>query len=268
VKLNVGGKRRTISCARQKSPLFLSGRFIIEPGDSTLGSEPESKIVLPEKAPGQVGTITRQGRDFHFLAAAGSAVAVNEKPAAGRVSLHVAASPEPSDRFAFGDFHAAIRPVGADFYSLLLDKQSVFARNFKGKTWFPIQPEYCVPAELVRSEHPITQSVRDTSGSTRTLHSPGDLVFRIGGQNLRLEAFGEGDQLLIMFRDKTSMHETYPGGRFVEVAMPNGKLTTIDFNKAYNPYCAFNPDAMCPIPPERNRLPIRIAAGETYHAPR
>jgi hypothetical protein len=90
-----------------KSPLFLSGRFIIEPGDSTLGSDPVSKIVLPEKAPGRVGTITRRGGDFHLLVTAGITVAVNEKPAAGLVSLHVASPPEPSDRIAFGDFQAA-----------------------------------------------------------------------------------------------------------------------------------------------------------------
>lgn len=83
-------------------------------------------------------------------------------------------------------------------------------------------------------------------------------------QTLRLKAFVTGDQLFVMFRDQTSGKETYGGGRYINAKAPQEGKAVLDFNEAYNPYCAFSPYAACPIPPRRNHLPIRIVAGATY----
>ncbi len=227
-----------------KSPLLLVGRFKIEEGESTLGSRAASTIVFPEKAPERVGTIVRRGREISLVIPAGTTLAVNDKPASGSVQLRATESPAPADRVSLGDFRFSIRPVGQDFYMFLLDTRSKSLQEFKEETWFPIDPAYRVTAQLVPYEHPKTRAVADTSGSMRTYTAPGYLDFRIGGQEPRLEALNSGDELFVMFRDKTSGRETCGGGRFMDVAAPKEGQIILDFNKAYNPYCAFVPYAL------------------------
>ena len=93
---------------------------------------------------------------------------------------------------------------------------------------------------------------------------PGALVFDLDGQSYRLDAVletGEVD-LFIIFADRTNGTETYGAGRFLYAAPPANGRTVLDFNKAYNPPCAFTPFATCPLPPRQNRLPVRVTAGE------
>jgi uncharacterized protein (DUF1684 family) len=247
-----------------KSPLRLVGRFEVAEGVSTLGSDPASTIVFPERAPRQVGKLTRRGREFRFEPSAEVPITINGKPITGAADLHVAKSPEPSDRVGTGDFLFAVRPVGEDFYLLLQDSKSVLLREFKGSTWFPVDTAYRVEAQFSLYAQKETTMVPFTSGGSEPFIAAGDVVFQLGGQTLRLKTFESHGHLFVMFRDQTSGKETYGGGRFLEAPMPKDGKTTLDFNKAYNPYCAFNPYAVCPVPPRENRLPVRIAAGETY----
>jgi uncharacterized protein (DUF1684 family) len=247
-----------------KSPLRLVGRFAVSEGVTTLGSDPVSAIVFPERAPRQFGKLTRHGREFRFEPSAEVPVTINGKPITGVADLHVAKSPEPSDRVGTGDFLFGIRPVGEDFYLLLQDSKSAFLREFKGSTWFPVDTAYRVDAQFSPYAQKETTMVPFTSGGSEPFIATGDVVFQLGGQTLRLKTFETHDNLFVMFRDQTSGKETYGGGRFLEAPMPKDGKTTLDFNKAYNPYCAFNPYAVCPVPPRENRLPVRISAGETY----
>ena len=89
--------------------------------------------------------------------------------------------------------------------------------------------------------------------------------FEINGESFELEAYASGDELFFVFGDATSGTETYPAGRFLYAAVPGGDGSTIlDFNKAYNPPCAFNDFATCPVASPRNRLTARIEAGELF----
>lgn len=95
--------------------------------------------------------------------------------------------------------------------------------------------------------------------------SPGKVAFEIDGATYELEAYESGDELFFVFADRTSGRETYPAGRFVYAAAPDENGTTVlDFNRAYNPPCAFNDFATCPVASPRNRLAVRIEAGEKY----
>ncbi len=101
-------------------------------------------------------------------------------------------------------------------------------------------------------------------GQTNLQKAAGKLSFTVKGQVYTLDALDEGGpDLFVIFGDKTNVNETYPSGRFLYVKRPDadGK-TVIDFNKAYNPPCAFTDFATCPLPPPQNRLPIAIEAGE------
>ena len=93
--------------------------------------------------------------------------------------------------------------------------------------------------------------------------------FPVAGKEYHLAPIIEqpGDQqLFYIFRDLTTGKETYPAGRFFYSDMPKDGKVVLDFNKAYNPPCAFTPFATCPLPPKENYLPVRVEAGEkTYH---
>jgi uncharacterized protein len=103
------------------------------------------------------------------------------------------------------------------------------------------------------------------------MDAPGALVFTHGGKEYRLDALleePEAEELFIMLADETSGDETYGAGRFMYVDLPKDGVVRLNFNRAYNPPCAFNTFATCPLPPPQNRLAVRVEAGElTYDGP-
>ena len=95
--------------------------------------------------------------------------------------------------------------------------------------------------------------------------SPGVVEFDLENQTFQLEAYASGEELFFVFGDRTSGRETYPAGRFLYAKLPaDGELTVLDFKLAYNPPCAFNDFATCPVAAPQNRLSIRIEAGEKF----
>jgi uncharacterized protein (DUF1684 family) len=101
-------------------------------------------------------------------------------------------------------------------------------------------------------------------GFTEDVECAGALAFRVAGREYRLEPMPqEGDELFIVFGDATNGKDTYGGGRFVYVPVPDeAGWTVIDFNRAYNPPCVFTHYATCPLPHPANVLPFRVNAGE------
>jgi uncharacterized protein (DUF1684 family) len=102
-------------------------------------------------------------------------------------------------------------------------------------------------------------------GMTQEMISPGAVIFEREGRSWRLDAILEapGDQeLFVMFSDATSGKQTYGAGRFLYVGLPEGGRIEVDFNKAFNPPCAFTDFATCPLPPQQNRIALAIDAGE------
>ncbi len=96
--------------------------------------------------------------------------------------------------------------------------------------------------------------------------SPGIVEFELRGQVHSLEAYDSGTSLFFVFGDRSSGRETYPAGRFLYADLPDAASTvTLDFNKAYNPPCAFNDFSTCPVASPRNRLSIAVTAGEKYN---
>lgn len=151
----------------------------------------------------------------------------------------------------------------------LRDISSKTVLNFRGIERYPTQISWRVNAKL---EPPPQANIFITNvlGQTNAQQTPGKLVFSINGKTYRLDALLEEDQLFIIFADATNGKGTYPSGRFLYAALPDEKGNTVlDFNKAYNPPCAFSPFATCPLPPPQNRLSFAVPAGEkNYHAPK
>ncbi len=111
-------------------------------------------------------------------------------------------------------------------------------------------------------------------GTTLELTAPGIAEFTLGDKTLRLEPViepGEKDVLFFILRDETSRTTTYQAARFLHTGLPDHGLDqpgllTLDFNKLENPPCAYTPYATCPLPPEQNRLPVALEAGEQRYA--
>ena len=125
---------------------------------------------------------------------------------------------------------------------------------------------YSVPAQLRLSDQRPVVSMPTSTGTQRRYQRVGVLEFTLQNQSLSLGAFVEDGQpivdLFVPFVDTTSGEETYPAGRYLDVHPTATGFYTIDFNKAYNPYCAYNESYECPYPPPSNRLKIAIRAGE------
>ena len=149
------------------------------------------------------------------------------------------------------------------------DTKSAARKNFKGLTYFPADPAYRVEARFEPYTPAKKVSITNVLGMTSDEVAPGALVFTLKGKTYRIDPIleqGETD-LFIIFKDATSGKETYGAARYLyaKPADANGK-TVIDFNRAYNPPCAFTPYATCPLPPPQNRLKVRIEAGEKKYA--
>lgn len=128
---------------------------------------------------------------------------------------------------------------------------------------YRVDADWRVEARLESSMIP-SVAITNVLGQTSLQRSPGKVVFELQGKTYKLDAVDEGDDnLFILFGDDTNDVETYPTGRFMYIPKPdaNGK-TVIDFNKAFNPPCAFSAFATCPIPPKQNILPLKVTAGE------
>ena len=133
--------------------------------------------------------------------------------------------------------------------------------------YFPISLDYRVPAVLRRSSDRPTIEMPTSTGQLRTMMRVGRLDFTLRGRQLGLSAFVEAgsrdlDRLFVPFTDLTSGTETYPAGRYLDLDRTPTGLYVIDFNRAYHPFCYYNPTYDCPYPPRENRLQIPIRAGE------
>ena len=133
--------------------------------------------------------------------------------------------------------------------------------------YFAIDPEYNVPAGLKPSQDDTIVQMPTSTGEIRSQRVVGTLEFVLKGEPRKLIAtvdanLPNADHVTVMFNDLTSGTETYPGGRYIDLARNPQGIYELDFNRAYNPYCYYNESYSCPYPPPENRLPIPIRAGE------
>ncbi len=139
--------------------------------------------------------------------------------------------------------------------------------SFPPLPYFPIEPEYRVPAALTVARGEDRIEIPTSRGERRPHYRVGTLRFTLKGQLLTLTAFVEVGQddlrrLFVPFGDLTNGTETYPGGRYLELERTATGIYDLDFNRAYHPFCYYNPKYDCPYPPRENRLTTPIRAGE------
>lgn len=145
-------------------------------------------------------------------------------------------------------------------------------QSFTAIDFFPIKNKYRVVARLVLTPDEKPFEMPRTKGNTGTYRKYGEATFSLNGKECTLSVYKYmklindpqyKNDLFLPFKDLTNGKQTYGGGRFLELQIPDGIELIIDFNKAYNPLCCYgNPKYSCPIPPAENHLYIKIKAGE------
>jgi uncharacterized protein (DUF1684 family) len=142
--------------------------------------------------------------------------------------------------------------------------------EFKGLNYFDVDPAFKVEATITRLDHPEQIMLTMSDGSLEKYFKYAIAEFELSGQPQRLvllksEEYWNEDWVFLPFYDETSTHESYGGGRFLEITYTGGPVATIDFNLCYNPYCAYTDTYGCPFPPPENQLTIKVMAGEKIY---
>lgn len=244
--------------------LNLAGLFWLDGGTIRIGSAPGNDIIFPDSAPPQVGELQVSSAGVLFQAADGVEVYANDQPV--QTILVADDTTEAPVTISHGSIAWTIIRRDERFALRLRDFEHPAIAAFPPIEYYPISPDWRVRGKLRLFAEPQVLNV-DTVIEGLGWHpeSPGVVEFEIDGQSLQLEAYDSGNQLFFVFGDRTSGRETYPAGRFLYADRPvDGDETILDFNRAYNPPCAFNDFATCPVASPQNRLQVRIEAGEKF----
>ncbi|GAB3751682.1 DUF1684 domain-containing protein [Spirosoma pomorum] len=156
-----------------------------------------------------------------------------------------------------------------DFFRTSTESPLTDKTSFSGLRYFSPDPAYRVVARLEPFADKTQKLVVTlTDGSEEVYEKYAHAVFSLNGEACRLLIVKLKDTYSILFRDATSGKTTYGGGRYLELdpKLIKENRAVLDFNAAYNPYCAYNPNFACPLPPKENNLPIAVEAGEQYVA--
>jgi hypothetical protein len=236
--------------------LTVAGLAFLKPGPNTVGADRNSDVVLPPGAPEHAGELTREERAVWFTPAAGSGILLNGAPVEARIQLQV------RDRLVSGGVSFHLHESGERVGIRIRDVNSPLRRTFKGLRWFPVREAWTIEAQFVPYEQPRVTTVANVLGDYERLTVPGEVVFQAQGQEVRMQAAQSGKRLWLIFSDATAARDTYRiRFLYADAPSPDGRVT-LDFNRAYNPPCAYNPFTTCPVPPPQNRLKVGIPAGE------
>lgn len=143
-------------------------------------------------------------------------------------------------------------------------------KSFKALDFYPIDLDFCTQAKLVRTPNEKPFEMPTTTKRMARYKKYGELHFTLKGEEFKLNVYQNLDMikieqyknaLFLPFTDLTSGNGSYGGGRYIDLKIPKDDIIMLDFNTAYNPYCAYNPKYSCPIPPKENDLDIEIKAG-------
>jgi uncharacterized protein len=248
--------------------LTLAGLFWLKEGDNSFGRASSNALALDNASlAATCGSFVVTGRQVRFVARPGSGVTHAGEPV-GSLDLTSDAAGEPTV-LSSGTLRFFVIERAGNLGVRVRDLNNPRRRAFAGLSYFPVSTGWVFDARFEPYEPARHIRIVNILGMEQELQSPGAVVFRKDGHEWRLDTVLEqpGDrELFIMFADATSGHETYGAGRFMYIPLPSSGHAQLDFNKAYNPPCALNDFATCPLPPPQNRLKLRVDAGEKTYA--
>jgi uncharacterized protein (DUF1684 family) len=256
------------SLTRERGWLSIVSRDELTPGTYKIGSAPDNQVVLPKSlAPAYLGTITVGNDKARLALANGQKMQVVSKDAAGEefnardlvtgaTRLEWVTSGRLSLQF--------VKREDGKIVVRAADRESPRRKTFAGRLWYEPKADYKVPAKFVPLADGATIPIANVRGEISYEKVAGTLEFTVNGQKMSFDALDDEGDLFVIFRDASSNSTTYPPGRFLVVEKPKDGVWVVDFNKAYNPPCAFSAYTTCPLPPPQNWLKGEVAAGEKY----
>lgn len=244
--------------------LNLAGLYWLKEGQNTFGSGARNDLVFPAAAASSIGSFVLNGDEVRLDVNPDMDVRHLDQP----VQHILMAGDSVGDPVVVRHGRYVWNVINRDgrFAVRLRDFESPVLVNFPPIEYFPTSETHRVSAKLRRYETPRVIRV-DTviEGLDYNPWSPGVVEFEIDGQAFDLEAYDAGGELFFVFGDQTTGRETYPAGRFLYAENPGADgVLELDFNTAHSPPCAYNEFATCPIASARNRIAVRITAGERY----
>lgn len=241
--------------------LNLAGLYWLENGNNSFGADLKNDLVFPKGFEAEAGTFKLDDSVVTVILNEESRVLINDSKI---VSLQLKSDVEDSTTImSYNNFKWFLIKRGDKFGIRLRDLNAELVNNFPGIQRFPVNEDWKIKAKFIEYNPPKQINIPTIIGTVDVEDSPGFIEFEVQNTKYKMDAIKSGDGLFFVFADLTSGEETYGAGRFLYSAGPNeNNEVLVDFNKSYNPPCAFTKYATCPLPPEQNRLKIRITAGE------
>lgn len=228
----------------------------------SIGASEGSDIVLP-RGPALAGTFNPDGDEILFNPASSKVTADSIEV---RKATKVLREDSTGVVFRLGEMSWLVRTFQDRPAVRVRDNAAALRTNFPGLDYFPVNPDWRLNARYEPYSPPKRFPVAIFTGGDDLEESPGRVIFEIDGETYSLDVTDTSDTgYFVIFSDETNGAETYPAGRYVWFDKPEGSDSgpvVLDFNKSYNPPCAFTEYATCPLPPRAHRIAARIEAGE------
>jgi uncharacterized protein (DUF1684 family) len=244
--------------------LNLEGLFWLHKGANSFGkAEGMDSKYANKEFPDYLGDFIYEGDSVQWVNKNNNSVKIDNKEIKGDQTIPIFKTDGLAKTMDWSHFSWVVikreDKVGIRFRNL----QAATLKAFKGIERFPVDSTWRLKAVLVQPEQNLLM-ITNVLGQTTAQKSAGRLLFTINKKEYTLDVIDEGGpNLFIVFGDETAGKTTYGAGRFIDIPKPDALGNTeIDFNKAYNPPCAFTAFATCPLPPPQNRLKVSIVAGE------
>lgn len=258
---------RTARVERLMAPgswLSLVGLHWLAPGENTLGSAADNRIVLAA-GPAHLGTVTLAADGSATLVLLpGSGATIDGLPDRSATLVDDTHDDREPTQVAVGTLAFHLIDRGGRKALRATDSEAPTRKHFLGLDYFPTDAGWRIEARWEAFERPRTLDVPNVLGVVEHQPVTGRAVFERDGKTYTLTPYRDGNEpgLFFVFSDATRGKLTYFGARFLKAADAKDGRVVLDFNQAYNPPCAFTPYATCPLAPRENTLPIAVTAGE------
>lgn len=256
-------KERNENIRKENNWLALAGLYWLKLGRNHFGSDSANEIELPGRVPDRIGYFEYNGRSVSLRTNSGQKVTVDDKPADFAV-LQPDITENPSFIKLEG-IQMVVIQRGNRMGVRMWDNKNKKRASFPARTWYDIDETFRIPVVFSAYDKPKMAYFPDLTGEKAEFPVEGFVSFEFKGKEYKLDINKEEDgTFFLRFWDPTSEDETYPTGRYLVADVePDGKMF-LDFNKAYNPPCAFTDFATCVFAPKQNHLELKVKAGETY----
>ncbi|MCR4418486.1 MAG: DUF1684 domain-containing protein [Ignavibacteria bacterium] len=261
-EVNDWHQKRIENLKKENGWLNLVGLFFLKEGENTFGSGKENDFVIDDKdLPEKICTFILKDTLVEMISDDNVNLMV-DSVSVKRTFLNHDLTGKPTI-VSYKSYRWFIIKRGDKFALRVRNLDAPLVKEFKGIERFPVNEDWKVTAEFIPYNPPKEVLVPSIIGIPEKEISPGRVRFQIKDKTYELEALDSGDKLFFVFADETNGKDTYGAGRFLYADKPdtNGKVI-LDFNKAYNPPCAFTHYATCPLPTPENFLKLRVTAGE------